>query len=447
MRTRLRHILEVLLSSYWFVPTLMLAASAVLALVTIYVDEWIAEESIDVGWFYGGGPDGARVVLGTIAGSVITVAGVVFSITIATLTQASSQFGPRLLRNFMRNRANQFVLGVFVSTFLYCLLVLRKVRGEDHNEFVPQIAVSFSILLALASIGVLVYFIHHVSTNLQAPHVIDNVFRDLLRIIDRIYPKSLGQASAHGAEDRRTLDAKLEQSSRPVRSSKSGYLQVLDADSLMDLLRERDLVAELVVRPGKPLVENAIIARVHPAAQCDDDVSKAIDGAMIVGAERTSEQDVEFAIDQLVEIAVRALSTGVNDPFTAINVLDRLAPALARLAGREFPSTVRVDGDGKPRLIVDASDFSGLCDAALNMIRQNGAKSIAVGVRLLETVEQILAACPDMPDDRRACLVDHARQTFEQAMRNDPPTPDADDLRERLKRVQRLADECATDAV
>lgn len=155
-------------SSFWFVPTLMAAASAVLAMCNIYLDHTLPESWRGNGWIYSGGAEGARAVLSVIASSMITVAGVVFSITIVALTLASSQFGPRLLRTFMRDTANQVVLGTFIATFLYCLLVLRTIRGLDEREFVPHLSVTVGVLLGVASLGVLIYFIHHVSVSIQA---------------------------------------------------------------------------------------------------------------------------------------------------------------------------------------------------------------------------------------------------------------------------------------
>src|SRR5687767_1515596 len=184
MRTRLHHLWETLTTGYWFVPAVMMLAAALAAFLLLYIDRTVI--GARVGWLYVGGADGAKTLLSTVAGSVITVAGVVFSITIASLTQAASQFGPRLLRNFMRDRGNQVTLGTFVATFLYCLLVLRAIHGrlEDGVAFVPQASVTGAVVLAVASIAVLVYFIHHVSVSLQAPSVVAAIRADLDATID-----------------------------------------------------------------------------------------------------------------------------------------------------------------------------------------------------------------------------------------------------------------------
>jgi uncharacterized membrane protein len=172
-KTKLSKLWEALHSSYWFVPTLMVVIAIALAFAMLSLDRAGKSGPIEsLGWIYTGGPDGARTMLSAIASSMITVAGTAFSITLVALTLASSQFGPRLLRNFMQDTGNQIVLGTFIATFIYCLLVLRTVRGDDYNVFVPQLSVTVGIVLAIASIGVLIYFIHHASTTIQASHVI-----------------------------------------------------------------------------------------------------------------------------------------------------------------------------------------------------------------------------------------------------------------------------------
>ncbi len=188
---RLAQLWESLRTSYWFVPTVMTAGAVGLSFASVHLDQVVKAEWVRaVGWIWAGSPEGARQVLSTIAGSMITVAGVAFSITIVALTLASTQFGPRLLRNFVRDLGNQVVLGTFVSTFVYCLLVLRTVRGGDVAEFVPYLSVTLGVAFALASLGVLIYFIHHVSGAIQAEHLIASVADELEDAIERMFPES-----------------------------------------------------------------------------------------------------------------------------------------------------------------------------------------------------------------------------------------------------------------
>ena len=183
--TRLRAAWETIRTTYWAVPSVMALTALALSVGMIQLDRTLTPKLLGtLSWVYTGGPEGARAVLSTIAGSMITVAGVTFSITIVALTLASQQFGPRLLRSFLRDLGNQIVLGTFVSTFVYCLLVLRTVRGNDDAQFVPHLAVTLGVVLAMLSLGVLIFFIHHVSTSIQASQIIASVAADLEASID-----------------------------------------------------------------------------------------------------------------------------------------------------------------------------------------------------------------------------------------------------------------------
>lgn len=227
---------------------------------------------------------------------MIAIAGTVFSMTLVALSLALSQLGPRLLRNFMRDTANQVVLGTFVATFVYSLLVLRTIRRADEVAFVPHLSVSIGVRLALVSVGVLIYFIHHISVSIQADEVVARVGREPEDGIDRQFPSHLGQpvSASLSAPDQADLPASFAHEARPVGAAADGYLQFIDADGLMDLTCQEDLLLCL---------------------------------------ERTAAQDVEFSFHQLVEIAVRALSPGINDPFTAIACVVR-----ARRRRRRSPS-------------------------------------------------------------------------------------------------------------
>lgn len=409
MKTRLLHLWENLTSSYWFVPTLMAVGAVVLALALVELDRATGDGWLKDTWFiYLGGPDGARALLSTVASSVITVAGVVFSITIAALTQASSQFGPLLLRNFMRDRGNQVVLGTFVATFIYCLLVLRTVYGQEDLSFVPHIAVTVATVLAVASIGVLIYFIHHVSLSLQAPQVIARAAHELRSAIDQAYPRD---DSGNGRQDWTGFAPTGQPCALMAR--RAGYLQAIEHGSLVEEAEKYDVVVHLRVRPGHFLTTGQLIAEAFPAERVPGDFGGAVNGKLLLGSSRSPEQDVEFGVSQLVEIAVRALSTGVNDPFTAVHCVDWLGESLAEVARRPPPSPLRRDGQKKVRLIEDRSTFEGLTDAAFNQVRQHAQDSVAVTLRLLEAIARV-AASARTPEHRRV-LLRHVEMIHDQA--------------------------------
>jgi uncharacterized membrane protein len=334
---------------------------------------------------------------------MITVAGVAFSIMIVALTLASQQFGPRLLRNFMRDTGNQVVLGTFIATFTYCLIVLRTIRGSE-SEFVPHVSVTLAIVFALASLGVLIYFIHHAAVSIQAPEVIALVANDLEQGIERLFPEKLGHAPQ---DDQKSLSQEIlndfETRGGAIAATESGYLQSIDNSKLMAVAQDKDLVLLVKCRPGDFVVSGGELAKCQPRG-VDEDTAKAIQRAFIFGTQRTHLQDVEFSIEQLVEVAVRALSPGVNDPFTAINCIDRLAAALCLLAQRSFPSPLRHDDKGDLRVIARPVTFAGVVNAAFDSTRQYGRSSVAVTIRLLEAIATV-ARCVQWQAGRDALLV------------------------------------------
>jgi uncharacterized membrane protein len=354
---------------------------------------------------YHGGPEGARVVLATIAGSMIGVTGIVFSITIVTLTLASSQFGPRLLRNFMRDVGNQIVLGTFLATFIYCLLVLRVVKTLDDAQFVPNVSVTCGIVMVLASLGVLIYFMHHTAVEIQADTVIAGVSQELHDALERLYPEKLGHASPVPAEPEYVTtplgDTALHDDT--VMAAQSGYLQAVDHDRLLQLGTTHDAWFRLAYRPGDFVVEGSPLVTVYPGVRVDDTLSAEVHRAFILGGQRTYEQDVRFAFQQLVEIAIRALSPGINDPYTAVACLDRIGAALCQLASRALPAVYRYDDDKRLRLIVSPVTFADITEAVFTPIRQYSRTSLMVTLRLLE-IMAIVAPHIRRDEDRQALL-------------------------------------------
>ena len=388
----------------------MTGAAIFLSFITTAIDkDFLYREITQHWWIYSGGPDGARAVLSVIAGSMISVAGVVFSITIVVLSLASSQFGPRLIRNFMNVRANQMVLGTFVATFTYGILVLRTVNASVEARFVPGLSVTIAIVMSLFGLGVLIFFIHNVAESIQAQNIIARVRRDLENAVDRIFPERLGQGEDQSLGPiKRDYDIPTTCDSEDcqVTAERSGYLQTVDNDALMRIAVEENLLIHLGYRPGNFITRGSVLVTVWPGEKVDETLSRKINAIFIMGPERTLEQDVEFAISQLVEIAVRALSPGINDPITAITCIDWLGAILCQLASRKMHSSHRYDDKNKLRVICKLFTFEGMVDAAFNMIRQNSQSVAAVSIHLLETISTIAAQTHKA--EYRAALLRHA---------------------------------------
>lgn len=431
--------------SFWFLPALMAIAAVALAFGVLELDRGAAGRRVaSWGLGYGGSAEGASTVLQTIASSMITIAGVVFSITLVALSLASSQFGPRLLRNFMRDTANQAVLGVFVATFLYCILVLREVRRSDESLFVPHIGVAVGVLLAVVGIAMLVYFIHHVSTSIQADEMIARVGAEMREGIDRMFPQRIGPGGRESISAEVLLPESFAREARTIEAERDGYLLRVDPDTVMGVATRGGLLVRLHRRPGDYVIAGSALASAWPGARVDDSAAGKIAGAFALGLQRTPVQDVRFSLEQLVEIAVRALSPGVNDPYTALACIDRIASALHLLAGREMPSAYRADDQGHLRVVAVPSTFGEFLDAAFDPVRQHGRGNVAVTMRLLATIRLVApgardaadrealrrqaemiarGACEALPEveDRRAAL--HAYEAALDALRTRKPTP------------------------
>jgi uncharacterized membrane protein len=435
---KLSKIWDSLHSSYWFLPTIFALIAIALAFTMLWLDRLGYYGPIEKwGWIYTGGTDGAREVLSAVASSTIGVAGTAFSITIVALQLASSNFGPRLLRNFMQDTGNQIVLGTFISTFIYSLLVLRTIRGDgdDYNSFIPQLAVTVGLLLAIASIGVLIYFIHHASTIIQVSHVIAETYGDLDRAVDRLFPEKLGRGASltrSGVED---IPADFDADTYGVKAKNSGYLQALDDQELMKLACKHDLILHLNYRPGKFVVKGSEMMMVYPRKRVTRQLLKELHNAFILGKERTEQQDVEFPIEQLVEIALRAISPAVNDPFTAIRCIDRLSAGLSHLAQRDFPSPYRYDKNHNLRVIAERVTFAGLVNTAFNQIRQYGKSDVAVTIRLLEAIATV-ARSTSTPKER-ATLSRHAEMIKRDSQQAISEELDQKDIEESYKVVEK----------
>lgn len=422
--------------SYWFIPSLITLAAIGLAQVTLAVDHstW-GRGASRLPWLYTGTADGARQLLATIAGSMIGLAGVVFSIVIVALTLATNQFGPRLLRNFMHDTANQVVLGTFVASFIYCLLILRQVHGgqEEHKivAFVPQISILVAVTFAVAGLGFLIFFIHHTAASIQAPNVIANVTNDLCRTIDELYPERTGEAASLSRVE---PPDDFDERSAPVLSNLRGYVHRIETSDLLSAAIEQDVIVRIECRPGHWIQEGMTLLRVYPGDRVTDDLTDRLLGAYATENQRSPTQDVEFAVDQLVEIALRALSPGINDPFTAMQCLDQLGAALARLADRSIPSPMRVDPEGKLRVIAYPTGFENVADAAFNQFRQHAKGSLAVLLRMMEVCVRI--ATVTASDSAIAVLARHAGMTRDLAMRIADTESDRDAVRERADRLE-----------
>lgn len=375
--------------------------------------------------------DSARSILSTISGAMIGVAGTVFSVTLVALTLASSQLGPRLIKNFMYVRLNQIVLGSYISTYLYCLIVLNSIIENSSVTFIPSLSILVAIIAAIGNIILLVVFIHQIAVSIQADHVIADISAFISKQVRILFPEKLGDEP--DAEDVFLVDAAKSKYSYTIsiKNKKSGYLQYIDSESLLDVMTDFDALLELNYRPGDYLFVGVEIGKLYTHENVEEEKLKNILFQFVIGKAKTPQQDLEYSILQMVEIAVRALSPGINDPFTAIACIDNLAETMCYLARVKFPSKYRVDEKDELRVIADTLAFEGMLDAAFNQIRQYAAGSTAVIIRLMEVLLIIHEFAAT--EIYKKAIMKHIQMTLRLGKKSISEKNDLEDLLERAK--------------
>jgi uncharacterized membrane protein len=424
---------EALRTNLWVVPTVEIVLAVALFVVTYALDRAAYDGTLSLPAFVNSGSaDAGREILTAIAAAVITVVTLVFSITIVTLTLASTQFGPRMLRNFIRDRITQFTLGSFVATFVYSILVLVSIGPGTHGDYVPHLSITVCLALVVADVAVLVVFIDHIAKSIQLPRVIASIAGDLSRAIEADsggIPASVGKAGSSLSE----VMIRLDEDSGVVVATSSGYLQFVRLDMLIAISSASHAVIRLLHRPGHFVVAGEPLAQVWPAAAAPG-VARALGGAHATGPHRTLTQDLSFAVDQLVEIAIRALSPAVNDTFTALACIDWLGDGLCKIAEQWRPVSVHRDASGHVRVIVVTVEFRRLVERAHDKIRQASRAMPAVMIRQLDGTAKVMAHT-NSPAQREV-LLEQAEMILRASEESVPEAADRADVRLRYDLVQ-----------
>ncbi|MDQ6718698.1 MAG: DUF2254 domain-containing protein [Gemmatimonadota bacterium] len=419
--------------SFWFVPSLIVAISIAVAIALIATDSagpkpWMAR------WprLFGAGADSARGMLSTIAGSMMTVVGVTFSMTLVVLALASSQYTSRILRNFMRDRVTQVVLGIFAGIYVYCLIVLRTIRSTDEGRFIPSVAVLFGVVLAVGGISVLIFFIHHIASSIQASTIIASVSDETIAAVDRLFPEHLGHGLADYDEDQ-TPQPLPERKWQAVPAKRSGYIQSVDNDALLGVARNHHTVVRMERGIGEFVVRDTTLASLATEEPPAPSVVAALRQAYEIHHHRTVEQDVGFGIRQIVDMALRALSPGINDTTTAVMCVDYLTTILARLASRPIPSSRRYE-NGELRVIAIGPTFESVLDDAFDQIRCSAQGNAAIVLRMLGALHAISNLT--VSHNRREVLREHVQRIAELAERTIESPHDRERVQRRLATVR-----------
>lgn len=438
---RRRDFLDKVRATYWFVPLLMSVGAALLAAALIVLDLAVPNSRLAESWLILHVPPASVPTLLTgLAGTALGVVGVVFSITLVPLSIASSQYGPIILRSFLRDRSTQVVLGTYSAEITYTLVLVLLLPPDLTDNNVPQIAVTVAFLLSLISLAMLVYFFHHVAVSLQASTVVEGVSEELMATVRTEYPEHGTQEPPAAASE--ALLAKLTPAGQTVTATGVGYVRDVDIEQVVKTAAEHDLVVWLqhhagdFVQPGLPLL------RFRPAS-AEGDMDKATADSLpalfnrsyLLGSTRTMFQDVEFGISLLVVVASRALSPAINDPVTPLMCVDRLGAALALLAGRHPPQPYYCDSQGRVRVFVEPVSFEGLVGSAFNLIREYGRGNAELLMRMFGAIGRIAEQA--RTDEQRQVLAQHAQLILGDSLLGLPSPYDQE-------RVRQAHDQCLT---
>ena len=448
MNARLIKLWNDLQSSYYFIPGLMAMGAVLLAMLTSHIDKtWDYKLAEKLGWFYSNKADGARAILTTIAGSMMTVASVTFSITMVAVTSAAGQYGPRLIGNFMRDRANQITLGTFTSTFVYCLLILRVARTGDASgmengvaEFVPNLSLLVAMGLTMVSVGVMIFFIHHIPETLNVGNITGQVGRQLRRDIKDMYPENIGNDDVDLDVNPGSYHYK---DAAEVSSVAEGYIQAVNETAILEWAIENDAVVRLQYRPGDFAISGDALMHVWknhaPNKPLDDEALNKLRAGYAMGQDRTAHQNILFLADELVEILARALSPGINDPFTAINCINWFQSAIKTMMEVTPPSPYRRDESGDVRMISYPVSFerfvSVICDQSRAYIATDRNTTLKMLTALTELATQAETG------EYREILIRHIEKLERAALEVIPTTLEREELTAAFeKSAQMIAD-------
>ena len=388
--------------SFWFAPAVMAVVAVLLASAMFWVDSRVPNEMLENSrLILAGSVDELRNFLVTIAATTLATAGVVFTLLTLPLSTVAAQYGSRLLRIFLGDRTTQLVLGMFVATFVYCLAAATSIPPVELQPEAPQLTVLVGLLLMMVTFGSLIALVQHISIMLQAPNVAAAAGAKLVEVVSMEIPDevTIGDNGKGGVETRPNFhDAKdiltventvMETDGYPLRVRKTGYIQYVDPEIMLTLAIEKDLVISIQRKPGHFVWRGGVVALVWPAGRVDEELDRQISRAFRLGNARSPTQDIEYAVNLLVEMAVRAMSPAINDPFTAMTCLDYIGEGLALFVRKGEKGSHYYDSEGRLRLVLEPVPFEDLLSDAFDMLRHASCDNASVLLHMLGVIDVI----------------------------------------------------------
>ena len=441
MLSKFSYYSSLLLSSFWFRPTLIALLAVPLSIFTLWIDvtsalPWLYESDI----LFRFSVQGARQILSVIIGSLITVTSLVFSMTVVALSITASQLGPRLIQIFSRGALPQVVLGSLLGNLVYGLLLLQEIGDPVTGvEYAPSLSLSLSIIGIIFNLILLVYFLHHTAQKIDADAVVATMGRD--------FESSVDASTSAGATKlpSRDYDAACKNLSDrnyshhlTITANETGYIQTIDTNGLVRAATKENVAFDIDAKPGRFVVKGTKLAVAYADTAVDDAMADHVYQAVAIGGRRTYAQDLEFSVTALVEIALRALSPGINDPYTAITCIDRLASGLAVTLEAGLPTAAHSDGDGKVRVIISPATYIGLFNTAFNEIRQASGDKIAIILRLLEAASDLAQLAQS--DEQKDAVARHGQNFIRLADAAECDDFDSEVLRQRVDLLRKQLD-------
>ena len=435
---------ERLSSSFWFIPAILTVAGFLLSLVTQPLDQILQGTLDSLPAVISGGASGASSVLSAISGSLITVIATVFSLTIVTLTLVSGQYSPRMLRSFMADRGLQIVLGTYIGTFVYSLMILRLVSssGGGSSSFNPAVSVAVAVLLALLCVSLLIYFINHVAKMIQSSTIVLMAHGDTMDLVSSLDDFEDSSEVVNDPEENPEWAGLLAERPNMVKSYNSGYVESMNFEEILDsVVDENTKFVEIPPGPGTFISAGLPVVKTWPARDGDleSDVERRANRAFVFGKERTFQQDLAFGLRQLSDIALKGLSPGINDPTTSMQAMDRMEAIFIALGAKVLPRRVQwreVNGN-KVLVKIGYPNFDTLAGLAFDQVRRAAFTSgqVAVLERLLEILDRALQT--NTSDERQQALWERANAIARQTPQEISDPHDAANLVLRAVKILR----------
>ncbi len=381
-----------LLSSFWFRPSLIAFLALPTSVAALAIDQsmiipWLTESE----FLFRSGIEGARQILTAVIGALITVISLVFSMTLVAVSITASQLGPRIIQLFTKGHMTQITLGTLVGNLVFAFIVLRSISRPITGEgLAPPLSLTLAILGTLFNLGLLIYFLHHMAQKIDADAVISAVSGELKDTLSSAVEAGISKTPAQDFDKaREELEHLSHAHITTLYASTTGYVEIIETGELLSLAEDHNIVVHVTEKPGRFIIKGTPVGKIYGQSPHEEDLASEILSSIVIGQQRTMAQDIEFSLAAMVEIALRALSPGLNDPFTAMTCIDRLAAGLAEMMSHGLPKAVFRGEDNGLRLIISPATFEGVFDTAFNGIRQDSDGKISIMTRILEVLTHL----------------------------------------------------------